>query len=511
MAAVSRETAAIGRWLFAATLGLYVFTAGGSLTTSDAVGTFEVAASLVERHSVAMSGNVLGRDGQRGVDGRYYAPFGLAQSLYDVPFYLAGRTIPIHVGKSTTMPKAAVAMGQTVVAALLVWQVFSLAVFVTGDARASLGAAVTCAVGSLFWPYSGYGFNEPLAAATLLAAVTDAIVGVRTDNTRRLARAGIWLAVSLMTRHEMALGLVPIALWIAWAGDVATSTRRARLLALAPGVACGIGAWLVYNALRFGNPLESGYLHDPVPGFGGPMIRDLAGLIFSPSASLLLYSPLVIVGAAGLWQLTRRDPALGRLFAGVIAIFIAFYSTLSGWNGGRTYGSRYLFPILPYFGVGWAIWLRHATDRARRWTFAIVTIAGIAVQLPGVVVDYGKVSQAEAIEHGAFGTHEQRWSWRASALVLDTAAARHLIPQNIRYVTGRDPVPAVPLSADDQDRSFSQRFAFSLDFWWLYLFYMGVITRTGVGAVVLAFVAWIVWCATRVRRAVIRAEAHALG
>src|SRR5690606_10607159 len=49
-----------GRWIAAFALALYVFTAGGSMATTDAVVTFDVARNLVEHGSVATSGNLLG-------------------------------------------------------------------------------------------------------------------------------------------------------------------------------------------------------------------------------------------------------------------------------------------------------------------------------------------------------------------------------------------------------------------------------------------------------------------
>ena len=76
--------------LFWLALGVYFFTAGGSLTTTDAVVAFDVTRNIVEHGTVATSGNLLGMDAFRGVDGRYYSPFGLLQSVYNIPFYVAG-------------------------------------------------------------------------------------------------------------------------------------------------------------------------------------------------------------------------------------------------------------------------------------------------------------------------------------------------------------------------------------------------------------------------------------
>src|SRR4051794_7371628 len=105
----------IAALLFAASLSLYFLTAGGSLTSTDAVVTFALAKSLVEQRSIALDPNDVGNSAGRGIDGRYYSHFGIGQSLYDIPFYVAGRTagrlIRTRIGKPETLPKAAVALG----------------------------------------------------------------------------------------------------------------------------------------------------------------------------------------------------------------------------------------------------------------------------------------------------------------------------------------------------------------------------------------------------------------
>src|SRR5262245_19044621 len=166
-----------GRRLFACALLVYIFTAGGSLTTTDAVVAFDVTANIVEHRTVAMSGNLLGMEAHRGSDGRYYSPFGIVQSIFNVPFYVAGRAavaVGLRVGKPDTIPKAAVAMSQTLVAAMVAVGTFRLALLVTGDAAAAGWAALTLAFGSLLSPYARFGFNQPLACLALVMAANGA-------------------------------------------------------------------------------------------------------------------------------------------------------------------------------------------------------------------------------------------------------------------------------------------------------------------------------------------------
>ena len=83
---VSSGATGIGRWLFVLALSVYVFTAGGSLTTTDAVEAFDITRNIVEHGSIAMSDSLAGAEALRGSDGRFYSPFGIVQSLYNIPF-----------------------------------------------------------------------------------------------------------------------------------------------------------------------------------------------------------------------------------------------------------------------------------------------------------------------------------------------------------------------------------------------------------------------------------------
>jgi hypothetical protein len=96
----------VGGLVLGATAAFYLGTSGGSTATTDAVVAYDVTKGLVERHSLALSGNLLGTESMRGPDGRYYSPFGIVPSLYNVPFYVAGRWLQSAVGVSSpdTLP-----------------------------------------------------------------------------------------------------------------------------------------------------------------------------------------------------------------------------------------------------------------------------------------------------------------------------------------------------------------------------------------------------------------------
>lgn len=328
MTAESRRAAGL---IAVAALCLYIFTAGGGLTSVDAVMTYQVTKNLVSHGSSSF--DVAGLNHHRGVDGRYYSPFGIGQSIFNIPFYLAGRVarewFGLRIGRSETIEKSAVALGSAVAAAGLVWVAYLFAWRLSGSLTAARRTALALGFGTLIWPYSKFGFSATLTGWCLAAGVYASWVGVRLDRRRLVAWGGVWLACAFLTRHEMAAAAVLVAAWIVF------ETRRDwRLLAgriawLGAPLAVALSFWLWYNFIRFGNPFETGNLGtdpdlDQYFAFGQSIV-GIRGLLFSPGRSLFIYAPLTFAGVLAFPAFARRDRSTAVLFAAIFVSLLVLY------------------------------------------------------------------------------------------------------------------------------------------------------------------------------------------
>ena len=444
---------------------VYGFTAGGGLTTTDARYVIDVTRAIVEEGSVALSPELSDRETNRGVDGRYYSQYGLGHSIYGIPFYLAGRALDHlagdRVGRPRAFAKATFSLGSVVAAAVCVALCFLFAWHLTGDRRASLYAAAAAGFGSLLWPYSGFGFNAALAALLLVGSCLAVWVGASYNRPGVLLLAGMLIGFGWITRHEQVLAVLPVVAFLL----VEHAGNRRRLLRdmalVAPGLLGALALLGIYNQVRFGSPFESGYS----PTFG---LEGFWGFTLSPGGSLLLYSPIVLVGLAGLWIAARgRERAAAVLIGGQFLLFFVFFASLDDWPGGRAYGPRYMVPALALVSVATSIVYSRASAGWRRALMTVLVLSSI-VQLPGVLVDYSRVSR------GGVPLVEQHHHLASSAIGACAVAAAKALPQNLRYLLGVEPPPTVGRDGGDE---FQERLAFSLDFWWVYLFYLGVIPR----------------------------------
>ena len=458
---------------------VYVATTGGSFATDLA--SYEVTRSLVEDGSVAMRYDVFGTGYyERGVDGRFYAPVGLGHPLFGVPFYAAGRlavAAGLRAGKPESITKAAVVFGSTVAAAGCVFFACLLAWRLSHDARAAVEASLALAFATPLWVYAKFGFNAPLATLCLTAAAYGVVTGLSGRRAGPLAAGGLALGYAVITRHEMILAAIPAALWL-WVAS--RGSRRERVVwfaAFGTPVVIALAVWMIYNDLRFGHPLDTGLLRDPTTQMDTSLLVGLHGLLLSPGRSLFLYAPLSLAGLVALWQLRRDDWPPALFFFLHLALFLVAISKLHQWDGGESYGPRYLVPVLPFVTLPIVRWLGPTAPPGARRTIRALTLLAVLVQVPGVLVDSNKAQLAFARSKPDYSIALTRYTWDGAPLALNTRVALEAVPDNLSYLSGRRERPAVALTGDESNRGFSQQFAFSLDFWWLYLFYLGAIPR----------------------------------
>ena len=475
---------------------MYAATTGGSMATD--IMSYEVTKGIVESGTVAMSYNVFKMEAQRGVDGRYYAPYGIGHALYSIPFYLLGRAAErwsgLAVAKPEALRKAGFVMWSAVASAVTVWIAFLFTWRLSSSANAAVKTALTLGFGTLLWPYAKFGFNAPLGTLCTLLGTYGTWVGMRSNRPAMLVLGGAGLGGALLVRHELILLCLPVGLWILAESEWDwRRTMRPGLAAALPVVAAVmVTAW--YNYTRFGHPLDTGYLRDQTVQ-SGTLWVGLAGLLFSPGGSLFLYSPVLLAGCVALVSFARRDRRTAALFCGECLVLLFFYASFAHWDADRSYGPRYLLPVIPFLVLPLAGWFAIGSNGLTRRVLTAFVILSVSVQLPGVLVDFSKVGFTPAVGHPTW--QQRTWTWGASELRLNSEASLTAIPNNLRYLAKSERPPLKPPQGEARD--FSQQLAFSLDFWWVYLFYLGAVSARVAVVLGAACLAAAVFCAFRLR------------
>ncbi len=158
-----------------------------------------------------------------------------------------------------------------------------------------------------------------------------------------------------------------------------------------------------YNTYYFGSPFVSG--QEIVAEWLGqqkgitsvwqtPLAEGLAGLLFSPSRGLMVYSPIMVfgfIGAVLTWRSPRKFAPLIPLQITVLVLMVA--ATWSDWWGGWTYGPRRLVDVGGFLTLLMIpVIIRSWSARWMRGVFAALLLYSVAVQVVGAwtcnVVDW---------------------------------------------------------------------------------------------------------------------------
>ncbi len=342
-ALVKRITKRPALLLFALLTALYALTYRGNIGVIDEAMMIGVTAAIAERGTAQINSvySALLPWGAPAADpsGPIYSKYALGQSLIALPFYAAGRLVPIHTTKMLNdqpfvplAPFFAVLMVNTLATILTAFALFRIIPLWGYSRRVGALVAVIYAVTTLAWPYAKTFYAEPTTACTLAWLVYFAI-RFRCDNRLQdgLAAGGcLGVAILLRTTSVILVPLLFLYLFPRW---------RAPL----PGAALGAALTLGYNLYRFGSIFESGY----EPGFGRAPWEALAGFVISPSRSIFLFNPVLLLAIPGAWWLARRFGRDVLFILGLILAQIAIYSVWWAWDGGASLGPRFLVPAIP--------------------------------------------------------------------------------------------------------------------------------------------------------------------
>jgi hypothetical protein len=190
------------------------------------------------------------------------------------------------------------------------------------------------------------------------------------------AIAGLMLGAAVGCRPTSAVFV------LACAASLAYRHRRAAtwfILGAAPPL-LAIGVW---NTWYFGSPLRFGqsFAYGVQDVWTTPLLEGLAGVLFSPSRGLFVFSPFLLLAVAGAFIAWRRaEFATLRPFSLGALVVVLVHAKYFIWWGGNSYGYRIIGDLVtvlvPLVVPTW----RYVTDGPFRATvFAFLVVWSVAV------------------------------------------------------------------------------------------------------------------------------------
>ena len=386
--------------LFLFFFSVYVLTGQGSIQSADGKIMFLLTQAMVENHSVSFSEIVSLSD----TPGPQYSKYGLGISVLAIPFYLFGKLLSFLLGiEASLATQFTVSMINAMLTALSCLMVFRIATErFEFTLRIGLFLALGFGLSTIAWYYSEDFMSEPATTFFLLSAVY--WVTGKDRATRDLLWAGTFLALAVSCRLA-ALVVIPGFIfyqWMVWAESAEKDIKQLVMDLLRPAipVVAVLMLIMIYNYLRFGGPLETGY-----EKISGRFLLGFFGILFSPGKSLFLFNPLTLFGCLASMFFLREQRKTALLFGWLVVSHLVLFSFWHSWQGGMSWGPRLMLVVLPYLILPIGFLLREH-KQAVKIPVLLALVVGILIQLPSITVNVARYYYEMSRDFGSLG-HDQ--------------------------------------------------------------------------------------------------------
>jgi len=357
---------------------------------------FDLVRAIVEQQTLRIDAYHDNTYDKAYYQGHYYSDKAPGLALLAVPAAALERPLLRAVGIDPASPRAWVATSYFVTlfavalpAAFACACLFLIAFKLGSSEGGAAFAALSMAFATPIWAYATLFWGHALAAACLLFAFAAGIMLRSSERARSdflwgvaLGLSAGWATVSEYPAAPASMILAVFALAQVWPEGWSRRMRSAGGISLG-AIAC-IAVLMVYQDRAFGSAFHPSYAYyqegafpwmkHGYMGLTYPHVEVMLKLLFGCRRGLFIVSPILVATPFGLrvlWK-NRATHAAAVAASAVAGYYLLFNASFSAWDGGWSYGPRYMGAGLPLLCLGLApVW-----DRANRiWRRVVVALA----------------------------------------------------------------------------------------------------------------------------------------
>ena len=369
----------------------------------------------------------------RAADGHYYSSFPIALPLLIAPFYAPLAALDIQhmpTGRIVLLARVMEKISASLIAALSVVAFLALAKKLA-DRKSAWVLTVVYAFGSPTWSISSQALWQH--GASELALILALLLLMRaTENPARIlfaALAGWCAGFGVAIRLSNAF---PCVLMTAYAG--LSQWRPRSKAAFAGCAALPVTALLIYNLRVFGSALGAypvGWL------LKGSLLDGIAGLLISPSRGLLVFCPVFLFSAIGVYLWFRTGEKLHvPIYLICLVVVVAHFLTLARyrlWWGGFSYGPRLITDVIPCLVILMVPAMR-LVEASRPWKFAFGAALAFSIFVQAIGAFCYPNGHWDSLPRSVDQYEERLWDWRDNQIVRSASAGLVLAPYRLGWI-----------------------------------------------------------------------------
>jgi hypothetical protein len=409
-----------------------------------------------------------------GIDGQLYSYYGLGISLVYVPLILFAREVAKFGGLPEDLAVEFVTSFVNAFEGSLLCTVFFLFLLHLGySKRVAFMTTIALGFGTILWAHTRENFDHIQTSLLLLTALFLLYRGRSALVSYWFVGAGMAAGFAFLTRIDSVFFIFGLLLYLIISlPEYTLKNMLFRILQFGLGALPFLIVWGIYNYLRFGNLLETGYMMAfeqtgaPEP-FGNSILVGLHRYLTSPGRGLLLYNPIVIVALAGMYGFWKRERLLLIVGGTVIIVQVFFFAqsnSISPWG----WGPRQFIPLLPLLLLPLAevfAWIQHKNF----WNMVVYSmlLLSIVIQLPVIAASPAKPMLDAHFEQGA----DLTFDWQYARIIIQTNHVAEALPATLH---GDDFVFGSTNEIENPHYRDTLITLNIVNWWWILLFFYGI-------------------------------------
>ena len=361
------------------------FTEHHFFSISDSEDMLNISVSIFELHdmSLAVKTNLI-----TGEQIKDYSKYGLGLPLILVPFLFLNDLLHSIFGNINS--NIVLAFPNVLILAATAYVVHLTIMSLGYSYKRGLLLSLLTIFGTFAFPYINFFLSEPLQACCITVTFLCLLKGRNATSVKQtyilLSLGGIVYCYGILTK---AILLIFIPFFVLYLLLTAQTDKNKKLLPtissfMIPIIVFGfLVAFL--NYYRYSSIFDFGYGKE-MRMFVNPVPTGIFNFLFNPDKSLFLFAPVMVLSPYAFWKFTKRHKEEGILIILMVITNLLIYSAWWAWEGGDSWGPRFLLPMIPVSIIPFATIVH---QRFLKTAVILLFVAGFFVNSLSILQDPG--------------------------------------------------------------------------------------------------------------------------